>query len=383
MRLPILSFVFIVLCHVSIAQTPVASSSLQSDNSCPLMEVSINSNNHSGIVEVSYCNHGNRTAIGAYVEIEITNDLLIAQSTIPILSVIDKTYTFYLGDVSHSTCAAFYIEIPNVDNKIHCTNVRIYPNDPCQEMIDRYNANHTGDNNDGNRFDEDDDRDHVIDPATATSSAELYQMVPGLPILGQGGNTSVFEDHVFLNNIPTWDSLLVVLTNSGVLPNTVTADPSGSTNPVNSVHDIATLVSAELCSGKKVGTVVLSDHLGQTTSSIAVSDRTLSGTTVSNNQASSNQEPTKTANNKYDNKEVAVRLYPNPFSTRATITIDGGSYKQTTLEIIDLAGKTIQSLQFNEEETITLYRGNLSQGVYFYRLIGDNTSVHTGKFVVR
>ncbi|MFT5646913.1 MAG: hypothetical protein ACI976_001599, partial [Aureispira sp.] len=70
-------------------------------------------------------------------------------------------------------------------------------------------------------------------------------------------------------------------------------------------------------------------------------------------------------------------------STTATITIDGANYQQITLEVLDIAGKSIQSLQVNEQQRITLHRGTLSQGVYFYRLIGDNVAVHTGKFVIR
>jgi hypothetical protein len=332
------------------------------------MEVSISSNNYSGIIEVSYCNHGNATAIGAYVEIEVTNDLLITQSTILVSSIIDETYTFDLGDVNSLNCGTFYIEIPNVDKKIHCTNIRIFPNDPCQAMIDQYIIDNTGN---------DDDDTNIT---AATFSSEMYHTASGPPLVGQGGTNSVFEDHVFLNNIPNWDSLLSVLTNSGVLPNV--ANTSSTTNTMNGLYDLTRLASAELCSKKRGGAIVLIDTISQTTS-IATDDRTTLGITVDNNQGSLNGTTTETTNRRHQNKEVAVHLYPNPFSTTATITIDGANYEQITLEVIDLAGKSIQSLQVNEQQSITLDRGNLSQGVYFYRLIGDNVAVHTGKFVIR
>lgn len=376
MKLTILSFVFIVLCHVSVAQTPITNNNIQSNNNCPLMEVTVNSNNNSDIIEVSYCNHGNVTAIGVYVEIEVTDDLLINQATIPVSSIVGTKYTFQLGDVNSLDCAAFYIEIPNVEDKIHCTNVQIFPDDPCQAMIDQYIINNTGSDDDGG--------DNDINTTAVTVSADMHHSIPGPPVLGQGGTNSVYEDHVFLNNIPTWDSLLSVLTNSGVLPNLVT-NTSGTTNSAKGLDDITSLSSAKVCSDNGTGgggTVIIRDIASQTTS-IATDDRTIFGTTnTNNNQTVLNTVTTETVNEIQENKEVVVRLYPNPFSTTATITIDGANYEQTRIEVVDLAGKSIQSLQVNKQKSITLHRRDLNQGVYFYRLIGDDAIVHTGKFII-
>lgn len=371
MKLPILSFVFIVLCHVCVAQVSFTNNT-QSNQNCPLMEVSISSNNND-IIEVSYCNHGNTPAIGAYVEIEMTNDLLITQSTLSVSSVVNRKYTFHIGDVNSLDCGAFYIEIPNIDKSIHCTNVQIFPDNPCQAMIDRYIINNTSND------DDDDNDDNGTNSTAVTFSAEMYHSVPGPPLLGQGGINSVFEDHVFLDNIPTWDSLLFVLTNSGVLPNTGNGIGQ-NTNTANGVNDITTLASAELCFTSDGSTVVLTDILSQTTS-IATGDRTALGGGTTDNQSLLNSETTR-GQQKYENKEVMVQLYPNPFTTTATVTINGANYEQTRLEVLDLTGKTIESIQFNGEESITLDRGQLIQGVYFYRLIGDNVIVHTGKFVI-
>lgn len=376
MKLTILSFVFIVLCHVSVAQTPITNNNIQSNNNCPLMEVTVNSNNNSDIIEVSYCNHGNVTAIGVYVEIEVTDDLLINQATIPVSSIVGTKYTFQLGDVNSLDCAAFYIEIPNVEDKIHCTNVQIFPDDPCQAMIDQYIINNTGSDDDGG--------DNDINTTAVTVSADMHHSIPGPPVLGQGGTNSVYEDHVFLNNIPTWDSLLSVLTNSGVLPNLVT-NTSGTTNSAKGLDDITSLSSAKVCSDNGTdggGTVIIRDIASQTTS-IATDDRTIFGTTnTNNNQTVLNTVTTETVNEIQENKEVVVRLYPNPFSTTATITIDGANYEQTRIEVVDLAGKSIQSLQVNKQKSITLHRRDLNQGVYFYRLVGDDAIVHTGKFII-
>jgi hypothetical protein len=364
------------------------------------MEVNVSSNNN-GILEVSYCNHGNTSAQGAYVEIEITNDLLITQSTIPVSSLVNKKYTFNLGNVNSLDCGTFYIEIPNLDKRIHCTSVQIFPTDPCQAMIDRYIINHTGDT--GNTGDNggDGDDDNNVNTAV-TFSAEMYYSAPGTPILGQGGTNSVFEDHVFLDNIPTWDSLLFVLTNSGVLPNIGNTNTTNTASTIDDLNDITTLTSAELCLRSNGTSVVLTNVISQT-ASIATDDKTILGGGAGNgNQASSNGSvindrtilggeldgnsagliDVENESYKYADKKVVINLYPNPFTNSATITINGGSYKKIRLEVLDLSGKTIQSLQFNEEQEITLRRNNLNQGVYLYRLIGDNVSVHTGKFII-
>ncbi|WMX14932.1 T9SS type A sorting domain-containing protein [Aureispira sp. CCB-E] len=383
MRLTILTFVFIVLYHVSVAQISLANSNLQNSNNCPLMEVSINSNNNNGIVEVSYCNHGNTTAVGAYVEIEVTNELLITQATIPVYSVVGKKYTFHLGNVNSSECAAFYIEIPNSEKKIHCTNVHIYPDNPCQGMINQFIINNAGNNSDngvGNGNNNDDTNDTNINTAVTTTAANMQYSAPGPPVLGQG-SSSVFEDHVFLDNIPTWDSLLSVLTTSGVQPNLVISNNgAGTASTINDLNDITTLFSAELCSNNNQGggPIILDIH-SQTTS-LAIGDKTVYGTTPNTTVSA---VTTEVKDYTKEDKEVVVHLFPNPFSTTATITIDGADYQQTTLEILDLAGKTIQSLQVNKQQSITLHRENLSQGVYLYRLIGDDIAIHTGKFVVR
>lgn len=376
MRPTILSFVFIVLYHVSIAQVPFTNNNTQSNNNCPLMEVTVNSNNHNGIFEVSYCNHGNSTAINAYVEIDITNDLLVSQSTIPASSVVGTTYTFHLGDVNSSECAAFYIEVPNADNKIHCTNVHIYPDDPCQAVIDQYitNNNTLDDSNDDNNADDNSNSSANI------ASAVMQYSAPGPPVLGTG-TVSVYEDHIFLDNIPTWDSLINVLTNSGILPRDNNNTTSGTVNAVIDFSTVSDLSSAELCSnqGNTGGSILINSNIANQATTVALSNRVTDGTTTNTLNNTTLETP------KYTQAQqvVSVRIFPNPFSSSATVTIDGANYQQTVLQILDIAGKSIRSISINEAQSIIINRENLSQGVYFYRLIGDDAIVHTGKFIVR
>lgn len=394
MRLTILSFVFIVLWHVSVAQVSSKNNFSQEEQDCPLMEVSLNSNDND-ILEVAYCNHGSVLATGVYVEVEVSSDLFIARSTKEFSSLINKKYTFNIRNVESAKCGKFYIEVPNVDERIHCVSVQIFPNDPCQTMIDQYLTDNTGSENYGSRGDFD------TNPVSVTLAAERYHSVPNTLTLGegQGGSNSVFEDHVFLDNIPTWDSLIVVLENSGVQPDSINTNTQNAISIMNGLNDITVLTSTELCFKSRGSTVVLTDVLSQTTS-IATDHQTISGGNVNGDLTSSdgsvisdeklaggglngNEAIIDLERKNYEYNKVEVNLYPNPFTSTATITIDGASYKKMRLEVLDLTGKTLQSLQFNEGEAIILNRDNLNQGIYLYRLIGNDVAVHTGKFIIR
>ena len=83
------------------------------------------------------------------------------------------------------------------------------------------------------------------------------------------------------------------------------------------------------------------------------------------------------------------RLYqnsPNPFNstTRISYCIPGSCY--VTLAIYDISGRTVQTL-VNETQTagsrsVNFDAGNLSSGVYFYRLKANNEFVETGTMVL-
>ena len=83
------------------------------------------------------------------------------------------------------------------------------------------------------------------------------------------------------------------------------------------------------------------------------------------------------------------RLYqnsPNPFNstTRISYCIPGSCY--VTLAIYDISGRTVQTL-VNETQTagsrsVNFDAGNLSSGVYFYRLKASNEFVETGTMIL-
>lgn len=81
-------------------------------------------------------------------------------------------------------------------------------------------------------------------------------------------------------------------------------------------------------------------------------------------------------------ENVAVKVYPNPFSEQTTLEVEGGNYQKLQLKIYDVMGRDV--LQYlSTENKIQIQRGNLVQGVYIYRLEGDGELINTGKIIIQ
>ena len=77
-----------------------------------------------------------------------------------------------------------------------------------------------------------------------------------------------------------------------------------------------------------------------------------------------------------------IIVFPNPLSTSATITIEGGiKIHNANFVLYDLLGKEVKSLTGISENTITIERGGLSAGVYLYKLM-NQTSIYSGKLAI-
>jgi hypothetical protein len=86
-----------------------------------------------------------------------------------------------------------------------------------------------------------------------------------------------------------------------------------------------------------------------------------------------------------ENAAPKVRVFPNPFGEVATFEIIDPSttYNAINLVIYDITGREIRNIQANNEQQIQLQRGNLSQGVYLFRVEADNQVLETGKLIVK
>jgi hypothetical protein len=87
--------------------------------------------------------------------------------------------------------------------------------------------------------------------------------------------------------------------------------------------------------------------------------------------------------NELPDADKKVSIYPNPFSSSATLTINATiSADNNTIEICNVLGQTVRTITNVNTSSITIERGSLQSGIYFYRLINAGNLVSTGKFIV-
>jgi hypothetical protein len=73
-----------------------------------------------------------------------------------------------------------------------------------------------------------------------------------------------------------------------------------------------------------------------------------------------------------------VNIYPNPTNGIINITLSSELTKNSTLEIYDAIGKLIVT-EVLSNELNTLNISNLSNGIYSFRVMNNNTMVKFGK----
>ncbi|MBN4066018.1 SBBP repeat-containing protein [Candidatus Amoebophilus asiaticus] len=76
-----------------------------------------------------------------------------------------------------------------------------------------------------------------------------------------------------------------------------------------------------------------------------------------------------------------VFIYPNPFNSSTTITINNQNKISYKLEILNILGEKVRGYRFTSN-TLTIKKGNLRNGIYFYILTDNNQSIDTGKLII-
>lgn len=75
-----------------------------------------------------------------------------------------------------------------------------------------------------------------------------------------------------------------------------------------------------------------------------------------------------------------VQVFPNPFTHSTTLEFDMLPREKFTLDILDLHGRVLRSYGQLHSNRVEILRGDLSAGIYFYRLRGKQEQV--GKLVI-
>ena len=74
-------------------------------------------------------------------------------------------------------------------------------------------------------------------------------------------------------------------------------------------------------------------------------------------------------------------IFPNPFSNETTLKIDQ-ELKNATISIINTFGQQVKQISGFSGSEIKLHRENLSEGIYFLRLMQENNVISTCKLIV-
>lgn len=79
--------------------------------------------------------------------------------------------------------------------------------------------------------------------------------------------------------------------------------------------------------------------------------------------------------------DTTISVFPNPFSSQATIQT-GNSLKNATLSVCNSLEKTVKQIENISGVQITLHRDNLPTGLYFIRLTQGNQTIATKKLMI-
>ena len=84
---------------------------------------------------------------------------------------------------------------------------------------------------------------------------------------------------------------------------------------------------------------------------------------------------------------IRERVYPNPVSDLSQITFENklGFNGNAKLQVYDILGNILSQDICNvksETRSIPLRKNDLSNGIYFYRVTNNQTTIASGKFLV-
>ena len=92
-------------------------------------------------------------------------------------------------------------------------------------------------------------------------------------------------------------------------------------------------------------------------------------------------DPTGIAFNYAGNTNKTITIYPNPFTTSIDIMIiDGSNINHCELMIYNMLGVEMIHTTLTKQIT-TLETNNFPSGIYFYKVIGNNKIIQSGKLI--
>ena len=86
-------------------------------------------------------------------------------------------------------------------------------------------------------------------------------------------------------------------------------------------------------------------------------------------------------NIKYNVKEVSI--FPNPFHDKAQIIIESNELQNAVLILMNLEGQILKTIPSSNNNMFTIYREDLANGMYLFKILEDNNEVTTGKLIAQ
>jgi hypothetical protein len=83
----------------------------------------------------------------------------------------------------------------------------------------------------------------------------------------------------------------------------------------------------------------------------------------------------------YNVKEVKV--FPNPFREKTQIIVEAERLKNPVLLLMNIEGQLIKTISSNNNSTFDIYREDLSNGMYLFKIMQGNDEVANGKVLVQ
>ncbi len=124
-------------------------------------------------------------------------------------------------------------------------------------------------------------------------------------------------------------------------------------------------------------------RFGKPINVIMSSDGNLLVTDWVNNAIRKVELPFTASINNINKNEVGMQISPNPFSTSAIMKITGNKGTAPLSFIMyDLTGKDVKAKSTVSGQQITIERGNLNNGIYFYKLLQENKIIGSGKLMI-
>lgn len=202
-------------------------------------------------------------------------------------------------------------------------------------------------NSDGN-LDTTFDNDGIVTTSTGTHMNQLYSTI----IQNEGkvlvsGYSNSLNDNVFT---------LVRYNTDGSLDTSFDAD-----GIVNSISDTSAYAGAYSLALQNDGKIIAAGLLNNSFALVRYNNQTLS-------------------NNSFENKKD-IKIYPNPFSNQ-TILQTSDFFDNATLSIYNSFGQLVKGIQNINGQSITIYRENLSKGLYFVKIFQDNRLITIEKIIV-